>query len=77
MHGEREKGKQIIASEHIEMNFELVKKKITSFKLLSRERHKTNSRLLTLQFKRGKCKWDFKDTRNTDYERKHNSYHIH
>jgi hypothetical protein len=52
MHGERGKGKQITASEHIEMNSELVKKRITSFKLLSREHHKTNSRLLTLQFKK-------------------------
>jgi hypothetical protein len=54
MHGERRKGKQINASEHIEMNSKLVKKNITSFKLLHRERHKMNSRLLTLQFKKRK-----------------------
>ena len=29
MHGERGKGKQITTSEHIEMNYELVKKRIT------------------------------------------------
>jgi hypothetical protein len=77
MHGERRKGKQITTSEHIEMNYELVKRRIASFKFLSREQHKMNSGLLTLQFKRGKCKLDFKDTRNTHYERKQNSYHSH
>ena len=76
MHDQREKGKPITASDHIEMNYELVKK-ITSFKLLSRECYKTIFGLLTVKFKRGNCKWDFKDTRNTHYERKHNSYHIH
>jgi hypothetical protein len=52
MHGERGKGKQITASEHIEMNYEVVKKRVTLFKLLSRERHKMNSGLLILQFKK-------------------------
>jgi len=51
-------GKHITASDHIKMNYELVRKKYThEFKLLSLEHHQTNSKLLTLQFKRGNCKW--------------------
>jgi hypothetical protein len=48
-----EKGKHITDSEHVKMNFEIVKKKITQFKLLSQENHRMNSGPLTLQFKRG------------------------
>jgi hypothetical protein len=46
-----EKGKHITASEHIKMNFELVRKKYTQFRLLNQEHHKMNYGPLPLQFK--------------------------
>jgi hypothetical protein len=49
-----EKGKHVTASEHIKMNSELVSKKYTQFRFLNQERHKMNSRPLTLQFKQNK-----------------------
>ena len=48
------RGKHIIASEHIKMNYELVRKKDTWFRLLNQEHHKMNYGPLTLQFKQKK-----------------------
>jgi hypothetical protein len=54
----RKKGKHVIASKHIKMNSELVRKKYTQFILLNQEHHKMNYGPLTLQFKQKKMKME-------------------